>query len=69
MPLNIPNPPSKGDIALAIRCMRYADLRDMASDLATAASERAKNVEELGGFVIEDRVDWAELLVDWAEAN
>lgn len=69
MAISLSDKPTRGQIALAIRAMTYLELREMATELCIAASERAKDVENLGGFCVEDRVDWAELLVDWAEAN
>jgi len=60
---------SLDEVARVLRRMSYSTLRDLAGELATAATQRADPKEELGGFDIEDRVDWAELLADWADAH
>lgn len=67
--LAVKNPPTCSDVALVLRLMTYSDLRDLARELSTAAAEREKDVAGLGGFVVADYVDWAELLVDWANEN
>jgi len=67
--MEIADPILKSDVAAVFRQMSYIELRDLARDLCSTATARADPAEELGGFDIENVLDWQELLADWAEAN